>query len=121
MCNLNELFNCLLEVTDQFVAIKNAICDCPVECERIRYDTKLSRSYFPAHQYLQLSDTSQETYRQNYVRLLFYFDQLEYTEVTEKSEYSTIRYVADIGNHVALFTGAGILTFFELFELCHHN
>ena len=64
VCNLNELFNCLLRVTDQFAMIKNAVCDCPVECDRVQslqYTTKLSRSYFPANQYLLIPGVSQET------------------------------------------------------------
>ena len=122
VCNLNELFNCLLNVTDQFAEVKNSVCDCPVECDRIQYRTQLSRSYFPAyHRYPPITGIAQEIIRNNFVRLLFYFDQLEYTEVTEKPEYSTFRFIADIGSHVALFTGAGALTFFELFELCFHN
>ena len=117
-CNLNELFNCLLQVTDQFAEVKNSVCDCPVECHRVQYNTKLSKSYFPAH---RSRYHSQEEIRNDSLSLLLYFDQLEYTEVIEKPEYSLSRFIADIGNHAALFTGAGVLTFFELFELCFHN
>ena len=118
VCNLNELFNCLLNVTDQFAEVKNSVCDCPVECRSIQYNTRLSRSYLPADYYPRISG---EAIRSDFLSILFYFDQLEYTEVTEKPEYSASRFIADIGNHVALFTGAGVLTFFELFELCCHN
>ena len=119
VCNLNELFNCLLEVTDEFAEMKNTVCDCSVECERVQYNTKLSRSYFPAYQYPPL--VRGDLFRANYLSLLLYFDQLEYIEIIEKSEYSTFQYIADFGSHVGLFTGAGVLTFFELFELCLPN
>ena len=121
VCNLNELFNCLLEVTDQFAAVKNTWCDCPVECNRVQYNTKLSSSYFPAREYPLVEDIPQNVSRGNYLSLLLYFDQLEYIEVTEKPEYSTAQYIADFGSHLGLFTGAGVMTFFELFELCFHN
>ena len=118
VCNLNELFNCLLQVTDQFAEVKNSVCDCPVECHRVRYNTKLSKSYFPAYRYPLIGGIPQETIRSDYLSLLFYFDQLEYTEVTEEIDFDTFRYLADFGSHLGLFTGAGVLTFFEIFELC---
>ena len=118
VCNLNELFNCLLQVTDQFAEVKNSVCNCPVECHRVQYNTKLSQSYFPANQYPLITEISQEEIRSDYLSLLFYFDQLEYTEVTEEIDFDTFRYLADFGSHLGLFTGAGVLTFFEIFELC---
>ena len=118
VCNLNELFNCLLNVTDQFAEVKNSVCDCPVECDRIQYRTKLSRSYFPAYRYPAVGGISQEAIRSDYLSLLFYFDQLEYTEVTEEIDFNTFRYLADFGSHLGLFTGAGVLSFFEIFEFC---
>jgi len=125
VCDLNMLFGCLLNVTEQFALIKNKFCDCPLECYQKRYDTRISQSYFPAYQYShQLQLTYYNTvYTQSIVRadlmsLVVYYDQLEYREVTEKEEYSTFKYIADLGGHLGLFTGAGLLTFFELFELC---
>ena len=125
VCNLNELFNCLLNVTDQFAEVKNSVCDCPLECKQKRYDTRISQSYFPATSYsreLQLryygTVYSQAGVRADILSLVVYYEQLEYREVTEKAEYSTFQYVADLGGHLGLFTGAGLLSFFELFELC---
>ena len=118
VCNLNELFNCLLKVTDQFATMKNTLCDCPVECNRVQYNTKLSSSYFPAIRYPLVSGASQQAIRVNMLSLLFYYDKLEYTEVTQEIDFDTFRYLADFGSHLGLFTGAGVLSFFELFELC---
>ena len=125
VCNLNELFNCLLQVTDQFAEVKNSVCDCPLECNQKRYDMRISQSYFPALSYsgpLQQrfygTVFSQAGVRADILSLVVYYDQLEYREVTEKAEYSTFQYVADLGGHLGLFTGAGLLSFFELFELC---
>ena len=118
VCNLNELFNCLLEATDQFAEMKNILCDCPVECSRVRYNTKLSSSYFPAIRYPLVEGVSQQYIRANMLSLLFYFDKLEYTEVTQEIDFDTFRYLADFGSHLGLFTGAGVLSFFEIFELC---
>ena len=125
VCDLNMLFGCLLNVTEQFAQLKNSLCDCPIECNRVQYKTKLSQSYFPAYQYtsplqrqLYGGVYSQEIIRQNLLTLLVYYDQLEYTEVTEEADFKTFRYLADFGSNLGLFTGAGVLTFFELFELC---
>ena len=125
VCNLNELFNCLLEVTDEFAVMKNTVCDCPLECNQKKYDTRISQSYFPALAYsrplqLRYYETvySQTGVRADLLSLVVYYDQLEYREVVEKQEYSTFQYIADLGGHLGLFTGAGVLSFFELFELC---
>ncbi|XP_065920776.1 acid-sensing ion channel 2-like [Dysidea avara] len=124
VCDLNMLFGCLLNVTEQFAQIKNSLCDCPIECNRVQYKTKLSQSYFPAYQYTTPLQRliryvyPPETIRQNLLALLVYYDQLEYTEVTEEAVFNMFRYIADIGSCAGLFTGAGVLTFFELFELC---
>ena len=124
VCNLNELFNCLLEATDQFTATE---CECPLECNQKRYDTRISHSFFPALQYTifyldylppSLYLEYSQLLRANLLSLVVYYDQLEYREVVEKEEYSTFQYVADLGGHLGLFTGAGLLSFFELFELC---
>ncbi|XP_065883086.1 acid-sensing ion channel 1C-like [Dysidea avara] len=117
VCDLNMLFECLLNVTDHFAHIKNKLCVCPLECNQKRYDTRISQSYFPAIQYEYFGPVT-STIRSDVISLVVYFDQLEYTEVTEKEEYSTFQYIADLGGHLGLFTGAGLLTFFELFELC---
>jgi len=128
VCDLNMLFGCLLNVTEQFALIRNEVCDCPIECNRVQYTTKLSQSYFPANQYswplqqhLFESNVSQEAIRQDLLTILVYFDQLEYKEVTEEADFNTFRYIADFGSNLGLFTGAGVLTFFELFELCLYH
>ena len=120
VCNLNELFNCLLEVIDQFATMKNTLCDCPLECNQRRYDTRISQSFFPALRYTRYPDDLEHSQylRGDLISLVVYYDQLEYREVVEKEEYSTFQYVADLGGHLGLFTGAGLLSFFELFELC---
>jgi len=117
VCDLNMLFGCLLNVTDNFTQIKNSLCDCPLECNQRRYETRISQSYFPAIQY-EIFGPVTNFVRGDVISLVVYHDQLEYREVTEKESYLTFQYIADLGGHLGLFTGAGILTFFELFELC---
>ena len=124
-CDLNMLFGCLLNVTERFPLIRKKLCDCPLECNQKRYDTRISQSYFPADRYsTQLQRVlfgtvySQSTVRADLMSLVVYYDQLEYREVFQKETYSTFQYIGDLGGHLGLFTGAGLLTFFELFELC---
>ena len=126
VCDLNKLFDCLINVIEQFGLIKKSLCDCLIECNRVQYKTKLSKSYFPANRYqLELQRLlyryvpySEEDIRKNMLTLLIYYDQLEYNEMTEEVEFDAFRYLADFGSHLGLFTGAGVMTLFELFELC---
>jgi len=53
----------------------------------------------------------------NYAKILIYYDSLRSTSVEEGLEYSTAQFLIDFGGYIGLFTGAGFLTLFELFEL----
>jgi len=56
--------------------------------------------------------------KDNLVKLRIYYDNLITTTMEEGLEYSTFQFIADFGGHVGLFTGAGFLTIFEIFQLC---
>ena len=53
VCNLNELLNCLLEVTDQFAVMKNTLCECGFKSS-LDWDFFLHRS--------RLSDSEHSDY-----------------------------------------------------------
>ncbi|XP_065886346.1 acid-sensing ion channel 1A-like [Dysidea avara] len=69
--------------------------------------------------YKYLNDNFTESFiTNNYAKILIYYDSLTSTDVEEGLEYSTAQFLIDFGGYIGLFTGAGFLTIFELFELC---
>ena len=69
--------------------------------------------------YKYLNDNFTESFiSNNYAKILIYYDTLTSTTLEEGLEYSTTQFLIDFGGYIGLFTGAGFLTLFELFELC---
>ncbi|XP_065884933.1 acid-sensing ion channel 1A-like [Dysidea avara] len=68
--------------------------------------------------YKYLNDNFTESFiTNNYAKILIYYDSLTSTDVEEGLEYSTEQFLVDFGGYIGLFTGAGFLTLFELFQL----
>jgi len=59
-----------------------------------------------------------EFFRENFLKITLYYNQLSMSTYTEILEYQTFQYIADFGGHLGLFTGAGFLTLFEVMEVC---
>jgi len=59
-----------------------------------------------------------EFFRENFLKITLYYNQLTMSTYTEVMEYDTWQYIADFGGHLGLFTGAGFLTLFEVMEVC---
>jgi len=55
ICSLNETVRCLYVHMAQF---EPQLCDCPVPCESVLYDTKFSYSSYPSYSYLQTINTT---------------------------------------------------------------
>ncbi|XP_065884544.1 acid-sensing ion channel 2-like [Dysidea avara] len=68
------------------------------------------------HEYLNENYT--ESYiTSNYAKIIIYYDTLTSITLEEGLEYSTEQFLIDFGGYIALFTGAGFITLFELTEL----
>ena len=55
ICSLNETVRCLNVHSEQF---EPQLCDCPVPCEGVLYDTKFSYSKYPASHYFDIINTT---------------------------------------------------------------
>ena len=55
ICSLNETVRCLNVHSEQF---EPQLCDCPVPCEAVLYDTKFSYSKYPASHYFDIINTT---------------------------------------------------------------
>jgi len=55
----------------------------------------------------------------NYIKLVIYYDALEYLQVNEELQYTLFRFIADYTGLLSIFIGAGFLSFFEILELIY--
>ena len=145
VCSLSNYITCVANILQNFASRHQ--CDCPLPCNiPAHYQYTLSYSAYPAkhfplllhrmgvlsttpgipHYIRNLNITNNLTaqnemfnfFKENVVKITLYYNQLSRHIVTEVAEYGVFEFIADVGGHVALFTGAGFLTFFELIEVC---
>ncbi|KAJ7374031.1 amiloride-sensitive sodium channel [Desmophyllum pertusum] len=128
-CTTKELRECFLPTTAK---LNPSVCDCPVQCEKIKYDLQLSSAYFPSphfwdtvYQLLNESDKTdnltksdtQEIIRKRLLKVNIFYDSLS-TEVTlEKPAYDLSDFASDLGGSMGLFMGCSILTLCEFLDL----
>ncbi|CAC5373003.1 unnamed protein product [Mytilus coruscus] len=97
-------------------------CDCPLTCTYTHYDVSLTSSLFPSDFYSKKifdvnGDKYLDYYRQNYIALHIYFDQLSTTISKQVPKYSSAGDIfANLGGQMGLFLGASIVTLTELCE-----
>jgi len=145
-CNANDVALCFLNASRDF-KYTQCDCPLPCEIPE-SYKHELSYSMYPSQHYATLLERlgvlnnrtalpdfvltydsennvtrlngngTLEFFRENFLKITFYFNQLTITKYTEVLEYQTFQYIADFGGHLGLFTGAGFLTFFEFMEVC---
>lgn len=132
---------CVFEVEMMFED-GSLTCDCINPCSEFVYAKTISGRVWPHRDYLEKvlmkdmckknltslekacrqvrSDTEEfdfERYRNNFVRLIIYFEDLNYQKITEEPFYSTVRFICDIGGAMGLFIGVSLLSLFEVLQL----
>ncbi|XP_060598499.1 acid-sensing ion channel 4-A-like [Ruditapes philippinarum] len=58
-----------------------------------------------------------DKYRRNFLRVLIYYEDLNYELIEEEPLYEPVRFLSDIGGTMGLFLGASALTFVEILQL----
>ncbi|VDH96366.1 Hypothetical predicted protein, partial [Mytilus galloprovincialis] len=97
-------------------------CDCPLSCSYTHYDVSLTSSLFPSDFYSEklfdvVGVNDLNYYRQKYISLHIYFDQLSTTISKQVPKYSSAGDIfANLGGQMGLFLGASIVTLTELLE-----
>ncbi|XP_045176271.2 FMRFamide-activated amiloride-sensitive sodium channel-like [Mercenaria mercenaria] len=117
-------------------------CDCISPCSEFVYSKTMSGRVWPHKDYLEkvlmkdicaknltslknacaqikneTTDFNYERYKNNFVRVLIYFEDLNYEKITEEPFYTPVRFVSDIGGAAGLFMGISLLSFFEVLQL----
>jgi len=104
--------------------------DCLQECDSMNYDISTSVSKFPSKLYyanilknnekLKTLFNGNFTYEQlseRFLEICVYFENLEYTEITQQIETTLVDLISNIGGILGLFLGMSFLSFFEFIEI----
>ena len=122
-------------------------CDCPPACHTVEYMFTTSRSPWPSRSYSpyfaskmlksesypvssymrelaimqNASDKSmQESFKENFVRLEIFYEQLNFRKISESAAYDFSALISDFGGNIGLWLGWSIFALFELIEFIFH-
>ncbi|XP_060598498.1 amiloride-sensitive sodium channel subunit alpha-like [Ruditapes philippinarum] len=143
VCNTTDetVEKCLLSVDIIFDSGEVA-CHCNGPCQETVYAKTLSSTFWPNNDYLDilisdicktkntthfwsyacsslsyLQNYELDYYRNNFLRVLIYYEDLNYETITEEPMYESVRFLSDIGGAMGLFLGASVLSFVEFVQL----
>ncbi|XP_045176367.2 degenerin mec-4-like [Mercenaria mercenaria] len=122
----------------------NYECDCQGPCKEVVFEKTMSSRYWPTHDYMNvllseiceknsskdityLNDICEnidnltyeqyEKYRNNFLRVIIYFEDLNYETISQEPLYESVRFLSDIGGAMGLFLGASVLSLVEFLQL----
>ncbi|XP_060588552.1 degenerin unc-8-like [Ruditapes philippinarum] len=145
VCNnsIVEEKKCLLTIDIGFNN-GNYECDCNGPCKEVVFEQTMSSRYWPTHEYMDvlmselcaknrskeitqlkaicekvdnLSFEDYDKYRQNFLRVIIYFEDLNYETISQEPLYESVRFLSDIGGAMGLFLGASVLSLVEVLQL----
>ena len=101
---------------------------CPLECESTSYHLsayKLTSDLIDiqnesfSFNFSNMSEQNrilQESYLENVIKFIFYFDESKYTEISQIAKTSLPDIVSNVGGTLGLFLGLSLLSFIEIFD-----
>ena len=108
----------------------NCSRNCPLECESVNYDLRISTATYPTSNYLKwlLLQTSLTQKYSNQTTLLtdiqnsilklnIFYDDMFYTKLSDSPAITSDTLLGTIGGNMALFLGISFLSFVEVMEL----
>ncbi|XP_064596662.1 acid-sensing ion channel 3-like [Liolophura sinensis] len=110
MCDPIRLIDCQIKMVERFLnnSLSVAVCDCPLPCEDLVYDTTLSSRPI---------GNEMDKDRRNNVLVHIHFERLKIVSTEQVPDYTTGDVFASIGGQMGLFLGASIITVIEILEL----
>ena len=111
---------------------------CPLECDSIRYDTRISSQNYPSkeeydlfkkknakmvNEYTnvkQLNVTTYSEYKKYFFKLNVFYNSMEYTYVTLTPKITLVGLLSSLGGSLGALLGFTLFTFFELLEILLH-
>ncbi|CAD5125832.1 unnamed protein product [Dimorphilus gyrociliatus] len=93
-------------------------CNCPLECEHIEYENRISIANYPSLSYKNLfsvliPNTSLSELSRNAIKMTIYYEDLNVVTFIQSDSYTAEQIFGDIGGQMGLFLGASVLTIAE--------
>nr|XP_015222677.1 PREDICTED: amiloride-sensitive sodium channel subunit gamma-like isoform X3 [Lepisosteus oculatus] len=132
-CNLSAagIIGECLELYEYKFAHDMLPCNCPLQCKEEIYQLTVSGSQWPATAFLEkfssdlremggqlgtIADNPQ-LIRDNLVKVVVYYQQLNYERIVEEPSITEIDLISNMGGLVGLWVGFSVCTLAEFFEL----
>jgi len=141
----NKTLRSCVEIANDDVLNGNVDCGCPTRCSEQVYTYSSSGRKWPHATYLKdvlidevcrrdytdsfytnlcenykndaLTENDTESMFGNFVAVNVYFEDLNFELMEEEPLYNPVRFMSDIGGTMGLFTGASMLTYFEILHV----
>ncbi|XP_069128566.1 acid-sensing ion channel 3-like [Argopecten irradians] len=115
---------------------KSIQCGCDNPCSETSYSREISIRQWPTRQYVTVlvQDICEDPdkiavcqhlvnimdkaeLRENFLKLVIYFEELNYEVVTEAPKITVVEFASDIGGAMGLWIGLSLLSIFEIVQL----
>ena len=105
---------------------------CPLECDSIRYDTRISSQNYPSKEEYEifkkdatmyskykniLNVTTYNEYKKYFFKMNVFYDSMEYTYVTLSPKLTFVQLLATLGGSLGALLGFTLVTVFETLEI----
>ncbi|XP_056430979.1 amiloride-sensitive sodium channel subunit beta-like isoform X2 [Hyla sarda] len=127
LCNISEpsVNNCVVKY-EYKLSHDQLKCHCPLQCDEEIFELTLSSSQWPSNTYLDAFSKRLEsrrghldvqTIRDNVVKVVVYYQQLNYELIKEVPSMQLVDLFSSIGGLVGLWIGVSVCTVAEFLEL----
>ncbi|KAE8614840.1 hypothetical protein XENTR_v10008329 [Xenopus tropicalis] len=127
LCNISEpSVNHCVEMYEYKLSHDQLKCHCPLQCEEEIFELTLSSSQWPSSMYLdsftkrlqsRKGFQSAQSIRDNVVKVVVYYQQLNYELIEEVPSMQLVDLFSSIGGLVGLWIGVSVCTVAEFLEL----
>ncbi|GFO35507.1 amiloride-sensitive sodium channel subunit gamma [Plakobranchus ocellatus] len=131
-CETAEEIKCMVGVARQ-LQNSTSMCDCHSPCQETAFQKIVSSKEWPDPEFAKLlvatvcknnhslcsslqAKTPQEL-THDFVKLIVYYEDLNYEELEESEDYEFDQFLSDVGGTVGLWIGLSVLSLFEIFHL----
>ncbi|XP_040264244.1 amiloride-sensitive sodium channel subunit beta-like [Bufo bufo] len=127
LCNISESsVNRCVEMYEYKLSHDQLKCHCPLQCDEEIFELTLSSSQWPSNTYLDMFSKrlkskrgyqDKQTIRDNVLKLVVYYQQLNYEKIEEVPSMQLVDLFSSIGGLVGLWIGVSVCTVAEFLEL----
>ena len=110
--------------------------NCPLECDSIQYETRLSSQNYPSKEEYNLSKqdttfynsytrqglnmTTYSEFKKYYFKINVFYDSMDYVYVSLSPKTTLIGLLSNLGGSIGALLGFTLFTFFEALEMLIH-